>query len=154
LSGKLVFNLGGVDIKNAQVGAISEIGVNLVLPGLDSPPSLKGTVVYNKERVNLNLALDTVKKILSGERFAVKAAVSSKLVNSRYDGSAQHKPVPGLDGKFSLDVPSVGKLAAWLDQPLDSTQPDPGPLKVRAAFAADGAKVALKEATIEGKAQT
>jgi AsmA protein len=64
----------------------------------------------------------------------------------------QQQPVPGLDGKFNLDVPSVGKLAAWLDKPLDKSQPDPGPLKVRAAFATDGAKASLNEATIEGKA--
>ena len=152
LSGKLLFDLGGVDIKGASVGEISEVKVNLTLPGVDRTPSLKGSMVYNKERVNLDLTLDKVKKILSGERFALKAAVSSKRLNLLYDGSVQQKPVPGLDGKFNLDVPSVGKLAAWLDQPLDPTQPDPGPLKLRAAFAADGAKVALKEATIEGKA--
>ncbi|MEE9143832.1 MAG: AsmA-like C-terminal region-containing protein, partial [Candidatus Binatia bacterium] len=42
------------------------------------------------------------------------------------------------------------RLAAWLGQPLK--QPDPGPLKVRAELGADGAKVTLKEATINGKA--
>ena len=149
LSGKLVFNLGGVDIKDAAAGTVSEVKANLVLPGLERPPSLKGTVVYNKQRVNLDVTLDTAKKILSGERFAAKVAVSSNRVNALYDGHVQQKPVPGLDGKFNLDVPSVGQLAAWLGQPL--SQPDPGPLKARAVFATDGAKVALKEATIEGK---
>ena len=60
--------------------------------------------------------------------------------------------MPGLDGTFDLDVPSVGKLAAWLGQPLDESQPDPGPLNVHAVLAADGDKVALNEATIKGKA--
>src|SRR3546814_18766265 len=38
----------------------------------------------------------------------------------------------GLDGKVNLDIPSIGRLAAWLGQPLDPKQPDPGPLKVAA----------------------
>lgn len=150
LSGKLVFNLGGVGIKDSAAGGISEVKVNLVMPGLERSPSLKGTVVYNKQRVNLDVTLDTVKKILSSKPFAAKVAVSSKRVNALYDGHVQQKRVPGLDGKFNLDVPSMGKLAAWLGQPL--SQPDPGPFKARAVLAADGPKVALKEATIEGKA--
>ena len=152
LSGKVVFDLGGMDVKDVSAGDISGIKVDLDVPGLESSPALKGSVVYNKRRVNLDLTLDPLKKVLSGKPFALKAAVASKLVNLNYDGKVQQQPVPGLDGKFNLDVPSVGKLAAWLDKPLDKSQPDPGPLKVRAAFETDGAKASLKEVAIEGKA--
>jgi hypothetical protein len=78
-----------------------------------------------------------LKQILAGERFALRAALSSALINLGYDGIIQQRPLPGLDGSFDLDVPSVGKLAAWLDQPLDPEQPDPGPLKIHAALSAD-----------------
>jgi AsmA protein len=152
LSGKVAFNLGGVDIKNATAGSISEMHVDLDLPGMESQSSIKGSVVYNKERVNLDLKLDSIKKALAGNAFAVKTAVDSKLLNVSYDGTAQQQPVPGLDGTFTLDVASVARLMQWLDQPLDSKQPDPGPLKLRATFEAQGSKAALKEATIEGKA--
>jgi AsmA protein len=163
LKGRITFNLGGVDIKDAPVGAISDVKVDADLPGLEHAPTLKGSVVYNKKRVKLDLTLDPLKKVISGDTFALKAVVESKLLTAGYDGKVQQKPVPGLDGRlqkpvpgldgrFNLDVPSVGKLAAWLDQPLKASQPDPGPLKIRAIFSGDGAKVALKEATIEGKA--
>ena len=55
-------------------------------------------------------------------------------------------------GDFSLDVPSVGRLLAWLDRPLAKTQADPGSLTVRAAFESAGAKVNLKKASVTGKA--
>jgi AsmA protein len=150
LSGKLDFSLGGGDIKDARAGAISQAKVNLVFPGLEGPPSLQGSMIYNKELVNLDITLDTLKKILSGERFATKVVVSSKPVNAQYNGYVQQKPVPGLDGKFNVNVPSAARLAAWLGQPL--SQPDPGPLQAQATLTANGEEVALKEAVIEGKA--
>ncbi len=150
LSGKLDFNLGGVDVKAASSAPISEAKVNLVFPGLESPPTLQGSVVYNKELINLDVTLDTLKKILSRERFAAKIVVSSKPVNAQYVGHVQQKPVPGLDGKFNLNVPSAARLAAWLGEPL--SQPDPGPIQAQATLTADGGEVALKDAVIEGKA--
>jgi AsmA protein len=151
LVAKLSAQLGGVDVKAAPA-AISELAVDIDLPGLDAPPTIKGAVVYNAERVSLDLSLDPLKKVLGGERFALKAALTSSLVSASYDGGVQQKPVPGLDGGLGLDIPSVGKLAAWLGQPLPAEQPDPGPLALKATFAADGAKAVLKEATITGKA--
>jgi AsmA protein len=152
LSGKLALTLGGVQVKDTEVGTISEIAVDLDLPGLDRPPSLKGAVVYNQERVSLEATLDPLETVLSGERFSAKAAIASNLVNASYDGAVLQRPVPGLHGALDLEVPSVGKLAAWAGKPLDPEQPDPGPLTVRGRFAADGAKAALEQATIEGKA--
>jgi AsmA protein len=151
LRGNLTFALGGVEIKDAPMGAISKIKLALNLPGLESPPGLKASMIYNKERVDLTVSLDPLKKMMSGGPFAAKLSVATKHLNAGYDGKVLQQPVPGLDGDFKLDIASVGKLAAWLGQPLDKAQPDPGPLKVRATFAGDGAKVALKQATIEGK---
>ncbi len=150
LSANLTADLGGIDLKDAPVGAISELKVALDLPGLESPPTLTASVVYNKERVAVDVTLDPIKTVLAGERFALKVAVASNLVNVRYDGAVQQAPVPGLDGTFDLDIASVGELAAWLGQPLDAAQPDPGPLKVHAKLSADGPKVVIEEATITG----
>jgi AsmA protein len=151
LQGGITFQLGGVDVKNAPVGAISDLKVDLDLPGIERAPSFKGSVVYNKQRVNLDLSTDPLKQVLSGDAFILKASVDSKLVRLGYDGKVQQRPVPGLDGTFNLNVPSVGHLAAWLGQPLSPSQPDPGPLKVQAVFQGDGAKVILKTATIAGQ---
>ena len=152
LAGNVAIDLGGIDVKDAPVGAVFEVKLAIAVPGIESPPSVIGSVVYNEQRINLDVTLDPLGKVFAGETFALTAAVASKRINLAYDGAVQQQPVPGLDGTFDLDVPSVGKLAAWLGQPLDASQPDPGPLKVHAALAADGATVLLKEATIQGAA--
>ena len=148
LAANVTVDLGGVD---ADV-PITEVKLAISLPGFESPPTVAGSVVYNGERVTLEVTHDPLATVLAGETFAMSAAIASKHINLTYDGAVQQQPVPGLDGVFDLNVPSVGALAAWLGQPLDPSQPDPGPLAVHAALAADGATVVLKEATIKGEA--
>ena len=144
-------SLGGIDIKDAP-GALTKLDLTFDLPGVEANPSIKGNLVYNKEPVAFSLTLDPLAKVLSGVRFTTKLGVRSKRLKMSYDGAIQTEPVPGLDGRFRLDVPSVGKLLAWLENPLPKGQPDPGPLAVNAVLSADGPKATLKEATIKGKA--
>ena len=146
------FKLGQLDVQNAETGALTGLDLAVDLPGLSQAPSVKGEVVYNKRKVALDVALDPLDKILSGETFALKAAVDSELLKLGYDGSVQQEPMPGLDGSFLMDAPSVGQLLAWLGQPLPQGQPDPGPLKVVAVLAADQGKVSIEKAEITGKA--
>src|SRR3546814_17666549 len=73
------------------------------------------------------------------------------MLTAGYDGAVIKSPA-GLDGKVNLDIPSIGRLAAWLGQPLDPKQPDPGPLQVAATLAADGPRIALRPATAAGQA--
>jgi len=152
LAGKLAFDLGGLDIQNEQAAALSDLKLAVDLPGLEAPPTLDADLVYNGEAVALEAGLAPLGEVLSGEPFAANFKVASALVTAAYEGRVQQQPVPGLDGRFDLDVGSVGKLAAWLGQPLEDTQPDPGPLKVAAVFTADGQKATLENATIEGEA--
>lgn len=150
LQGRLGVDLGG--LQSAQTAAISDLKLEAILPGLEAAPSMTADLVYNEEPVNLQLGLAPLPEMMSGEPFALDLKVASALVTAGYEGTVQQQPVPGLDGRFDLDVGSVGKLAAWLGQPLPADQPDPGPLKLAATFAADGAQVGLSEATLEGKA--
>ena len=150
LKGGLTFKLGKLDVANAPAAALSGADIAVDLPGLANPPSLKGNLVYNKEEVSLGLTMDPLDKLLAGDSFALEANVSSSKLMLSYDGSIQQRPLPGLDGNFLLDVPSVGALSSWLGNPLPEGQPDPGPLKVTAVLRADGGKVALQQASIEG----
>jgi AsmA protein len=152
LTGGVVFALGGVDGTEVPAGSISELKVNLDLPGMDRPSRLEGSVVYNKQRVDVDLSTEPLPHVLARDTFVLNAAVESRLLRLQYAGKVQHRPGPGLDGTFNLSMPSVGKLTAWFGRPLSPSQPDPGPLKMQAVFEADGANVTLKTATIEGQA--
>jgi AsmA protein len=129
----------------------SKINFKLALSKLDEPLNADGSMVLNKEKVSLKLSVDTPMALINGTKATTSLALDSRHINIAYAGSIQSKPVAGLDGEFSLDVTSVGRLLAWLDRPLAKGQPDPGPLKLKASFSGDGAKVALKQATIEGQ---
>lgn len=150
--GHLAVDLGGVAVKAAGAAAISRLKLDVDLPGGDKAPSLAASAVYNGEEVDVRAALAPLRQLASGGRFPAKLAVDSKLVTARWDGSVQQKPVPGLDGTFDLDVPSVAKLAAWAGEPLGAKQPDPGELTLHAGLVADGAKLSLKDASVAGKA--
>ncbi len=153
LSGKLALDLGGVNVKEAAAHAISGLKLEVDLPGLDKQPTLKASLNYNGQAVTTDATLGPLQKMFAGERFPAKIALASALASLNYAGEVQLKqPVPGIDGTFDVDVASVAKLAAWLDNPLDPKQPDPGPLKIHATLASDGAKLTLKDASITGKA--
>lgn len=151
LAARAVLNLGGVAMKDAP-GTLSKLDLTIDVPGLKQSPTIKGDAVYNREAVAVSLALAPLQKVLSGKPFATKLSVESRRLLLRYDGALQTEPVPGLDGRLSLDVPSVGKLLAWVGTPLPRGQPDPGPLKAVAVLTADGPKAELRDATIDGKA--
>jgi AsmA protein len=139
-------------MKEAAQRAISGLKLDVNLPGADQQATLKANLVYNGERVDADVAAGPIPKLLAGEKVPAKIALASNLATLRYDGKIQQQPVPGLDGTFDLDIASVGKLASWLGNPLDAKQPDPGPLKVHAVLTSDGSKLALRDATVTGKA--
>ena len=152
LAANVDLKLGGIKAEQAGMAKLTEAELNLDMPGLDRPTSLEANVLYNKQRVSLDLVGAPPKQVFAGQAFDLDAKIVSEIVNAAYVGKVQSAPVPGLSGNFDLDIPSVAALAAWLDQPLDPAQPDPGPLKVKAVMSADGAKAAIKEASINGKA--
>lgn len=131
---------------------LEQVAFSAGIPGFDSPVNAEGSAVYDGEKVAVAVQADPLNKILGGQRFAVDLSVDSAPLKASYEGAVQQQPVPGLDGRMNVDIPAVGRLLAWLGQPLPSGQPEPGPLAVQAVLAADGATVALKEASIQGKA--
>lgn len=152
MRGRLAVDLGGVSMKKAGSRAATRMKLDLDVPGGDKRPSLTASAIYNGEPIEANASLAPLRTMASGERFPASLAVNSKLVTLRYAGAVQQKPVLGLEGTFDFEAPSVAKLAAWAGEPLDPGRPDPGPLKLHAVLASDGAKLAIKNATIDGKA--
>jgi AsmA protein len=152
LQGHLAVDLGAMTVANAATQGLSGLKLDLTLPGPDKPTALKASLVYRGEKLDAEASMAPLRQLLGGGRAPAKVAVTSTLAALHYDGTLQQQPTPGIDGTLDLDVISVGKLAAWLGQPLDAKQPDPGPLKLHAVLASDGAKTELKEAAITGKA--
>ena len=149
----LVENLAGeFSLELAGGELLSALDARLLLPGPNERLTVQANLDYNAQTMRLEATLGLLGRMLSGERFDTVAEVTSDALRARYDGAVLRAPVPGLNGAFELDVPSVAALATWLGQPAENYDPDPGPIAVRATFAGDGAKVSIEDATIEGKA--
>ncbi len=150
--GRLALDLGGVKVEDERAAALTELKFEAEIRGTEGPRTMNAEAVYNAERVQVAMNVAPIADMFASAPFPLEIKLSSAPITAGYSGKVQMQPVPGLDGQFDLDVGSVGALLAWLGQPLPADQPDPGPLKVAARFAADGAKAALEEATVDGKA--
>jgi AsmA protein len=151
--GDVKLDQGQVSYRDDVTGqTIDAKGVTLAaaMAAPESPLSVQLRMTLNDEPVAAQFSVDTLGKLESGQQAAVKLTLDAKEATAKFDGTAQQRPVPGLNGVFALDIPSVGKLQAWLKQPLPKAQTDPGSLAVRAKFSTEGAKSALQEATIVG----
>ena len=141
LVGKADFSLDDVEVRDERVGSVDGVSLSLNLPGADAPTRLGVGVTYNAEPIDLALTLDPLGQITAGDPLTVVAAVTSRLVNARYDGVLQLTPALGVEGALDINIASVADFGKWLGQPLEQLPADPGPLAVTARFAADAAAV-------------
>ena len=166
--------LGGVDffeIGNAHLYA-TELWYQLMNCGYVLPPAA-GTDLPNfpfrdewqpflgSMRMYVNTAgkrdFESWKRaVVAGKVFVTSGPIVSFAVNDIGPGGVVHLPDAGGVVTIEAELASPIGLNSFelirMGQPLPADQPDPGPLKLRATLAADGAKVALKSATIEGRA--
>ena len=152
LSAKLALALDQASVAALDGGSIDGLRADLDLPGMASATTANVAMRLNGEAMELNLSIDTPKQAMNGEAFGLDLALASAPASASVKGTVHQRPVPGLDGDLSADIPSLGGLLAWVGQPLPEGQPDPGPLKLSGSLAGDGGKVTLKSLDIEGKA--
>ncbi len=144
--------LAGMDPASPMTPGISELSLTAALDGLEGAPTAKASTVYNGEPMTVTAMLSPLREVLGADRFDADLALVSAPVSAAYKGAIQQRPAPGLEGEMSVDIGSVGALAAWLGQPLPEGQADPGPLSLAAKLATDDAGVTLEEASAEGNA--
>ncbi len=145
--GKINFD----DATTGQAVRATDLNLEIMLESLSEPLVLSAKMIVNDKPVSLNVAIDTPRSLIDGPEATVSFDVESDPGKVSYEGRVLVTPIPGLDGTFEADVPSVGSFLNWLDRPLALDQPDPGPLQVKATFVGEADKVELTEATIKGK---
>ncbi len=146
---------GALNFANAASGqkiAATDIALGLKLESLDSPLALDGKMTLNGEPVTLKTVVSVPRGLMAGPGADIDFSLDTTHAKSGFDGRVVKGEVAGVDGTLSLDVPSVAKLAAWLERPLAKGQADPGAVNLKAVFKSDGAMVTLQEATLTGKA--
>lgn len=139
------------DATTEQELRVRDLDVQLMLESLSEPLVVHASMVLNDKPLSFNAAIDTPRSLMDGPEATASFGIESEPGKISYEGRVLVTPLPGLDGTFEADVPSVGQLLSWLDRPLAADQPDPGPLQIKAAFVGEEKKIELTEATIKGK---
>ncbi len=106
-------------------------------------------MTLNEEPVAGQFTIDSAAKLIAGQPASIEMSLKARHLTASYKGTAQDQPQPGLNGAFDLNIPSVGALFAWLNNPLAT---DPGPLTMHLETTSDGGKLTLRNASVTGKA--
>lgn len=122
------FSLGEVSIRNgrasytnAQTGAAfaaSEVNVDLALPGLDEPFLADGSLIWNGDRIAVDLKADRPRALTEGGETPVALAIATPKLKSDYAGTLKVLGGLAFQGDVKLDVTSVRELAAWAGNPM------------------------------------
>ncbi|PKQ05186.1 MAG: AsmA family protein [Alphaproteobacteria bacterium HGW-Alphaproteobacteria-12] len=112
---------GTATYRNRQTGAnyaAETVNLSLALPDIDEPFEANGSLVWNGDKIGIDLKADRPRALTEGGDTPVMFDISAPKLTASYKGSL--KPLNGLAyaGDVVLDVPSVRELAAWTGSPL------------------------------------
>jgi AsmA protein len=142
VSGKITY----ADARSGTSYAVDDINMKVSLPSLSSPMKADGSLVWNKEKVDLALNIANPGAFLDAKSTDFGAEISGAPVKLSFKGKAASDKVFKGQGVLDLDVPSVRKLAAWAGSPLDMPGTGLGPLKIAGTVDVDGQKLAFRDA--------
>ena len=136
------------DAKTGVSQTVDAINMSVSLPSMTSPMAAKGSLVWNKEKIDLVLGIDNPNAFLAGTQTGLNAAVAASTIKFDFKGTASSKPQMKASGTIDLDVPSVRMLAAWAGQPIDAPGTGFGPLKINGQIGVDGQKYSFTKAKL------
>lgn len=136
------------DAKTGTTQTVDAINMSVSLPSMTSPMAANGSLVWNKEKIDLVFGVDNLNAFLAGTQTGLNAAVAASTVKFDFKGKASSKPQMKASGTIDLDVPSVRKLAAWAGQPLEAPGTGFGPLKISGQVGVDGKKYSFTKAKL------
>lgn len=136
------------DAKTGVTQTVDAINMSVSLPSMTSPMAANGSLVWNKEKIDLVLGVDNLNAFLAGTQTGLNAAVAASTVKLDFKGKASSKPQMKASGTIDLDVPSIRKLAAWAGQPLEAPGTGFGPLRISGQVGVDGPKYSFTNAKL------
>src|SRR5215469_16769577 len=136
-----------VDTRTGKRSELGAINLKVSMAGLDSPMSASGSVAWNKQTVNLDVAIDRPGAFEGGRATPIKLKIASTPINFSFAGTGVGAPILKLDGDADLNIPSVRSLAAWTGEPMP-TGNGFGLLAIKGKVAIAGPKYTFSNAVI------
>jgi len=136
------------DARSGEVIEISGIEMKLSLPDLDSAVRAEGSLVWNGEKLSLNVETENLRGLMAGRTTPLDLSLESNPIKLGYRGNVTNATPPKIDGNIDLDVPSIRSLASWTGNPLEAPGEGLGPLKIKGKIDATDKVFAFTEASI------
>ncbi|HUT50012.1 MAG TPA: AsmA family protein [Alphaproteobacteria bacterium] len=137
-----------LDRRTGQRQQIDNANLKVSLPGIASPLQVKGDLVWNKERVAVELRLENPQAFADGSGSPLRLALKSKPVNLSLVGTAKGGKAVAVGGKLDIALPSVRSLAAWTGNPIQMQGSGLGPMKLAGTLAFSQGRIALTGTTL------
>ncbi|MBX3493368.1 MAG: AsmA family protein [Parvibaculum sp.] len=119
--GEISIRNGRASYVNAQTGAnyaAEKVNVNLALPGLDQPFVADGSLVWNGDKIDVDLKADRPRAFTEGGETPVALRLSAPKIRATYAGTLKALDGVAFAGDVDLNVNSVRALAAWAGSPM------------------------------------
>jgi AsmA protein len=136
------------DARTGKTERLEAINLKIALPSLDSPMKADGSLIWNKEKIDLSFGLSNPNGFLNGKKTDVETRIATAPVTLSFKGSAATGGKLKAGGALDLYVPSIRKLTAWVGAPLTAPGSGYGPLKITGQVDVDGAKYAFRKAKL------
>ncbi len=133
------------DRKNTQE-EISDLNLRFALPSLSTPLKAKGNLNWRRERMTINIMLDSPAALVAGASSPLTIAIAGRPVEMSYSGSISAGQ-RGVDGEVTLKTESLRTLASWLGRPLPKGE-GPAPLSLKGNIQVDAATTKITNADI------
>ena len=105
------------DARRQQGWVIGDVDLGTALTALDEPMRARGSVLYNEQRVELDVQVQEPGAAMRGEVTPLSIDIESELLDAEFDG--QTLAASGeLGGTMRANGPSLRHLAAWMGSPL------------------------------------
>lgn len=97
-----------------DAAGVSNINLALEWDGRRQPAELSGSFVWNGQPADVMLTVSSPAAFLAGDESQLSATLRAPPVSLRFDGSGTGGTPFQLDGRLSLEAPSLARLSRWI----------------------------------------
>ena len=135
-----------LDERSGSVFAAKDVDLTVSMATFDSPLMTKGSLVWNRERININLFVKSPRR-LGSEGSPVDIAMTGRLLEFVFNGRGVLRNGLSLAGNVDMKTSSLRELASWTGNSLEPGK-GLGPFSIKGALDLDGQTIKLSKARL------
>ncbi|MGI9465023.1 MAG: AsmA family protein, partial [Aestuariivirgaceae bacterium] len=135
-----------LDERSGSVFTAKDVDLIVSMPTLTSALKTKGSLIWNRERINLNLFVKSPRR-LGTDGSPIDIAITGRLLELVFNGRGVLRDGIGLAGNVDMKTSSLRELAGWVGSPLEPGK-GLGPFAIKGALDLEGQNIKLSKARL------